>query len=81
MLILLKRMVFPVAYTVLPSKSTEVFIEMLDNIKTIIKPIDSDISVKPFSPTVALSDFELGFIYSNSWLLLSPQTSYSQMGN
>ena len=25
-------MVFPVAYTVLPSKSTEVFIEMLDNI-------------------------------------------------
>jgi hypothetical protein len=54
---------------------------MLANIKTIIKPIDSDISVKPFSPTVALSDFELGFIYSNSWLLLSPQTSYSQMGN
>ena len=54
-------MVFPVAYTVLPSKSTELYIEILNTIKSIIKPIDSDQTVIQFNPTVALSDFEIAY--------------------
>ena len=36
-------LVFPITYTILSNRKTETYVEMLSNLKSIVKPIDSNI--------------------------------------
>ncbi len=51
--------IVPCCYMVLPNKTTATYIEALQSVKNIVKPIESNESVLPINPVYAMADFEL----------------------
>ena len=50
-------MILPCVYSALPNKTTNSYVEMLNALKLIIKPLGSPL--EPYLPNTALTDFEL----------------------
>ena len=51
-------MILPCVYAALPNKKAETYVEMLNAIKTILKPFGDLVSL-PYLPETALTDFEM----------------------
>ena len=51
-------MILPCVYAALPNKKAETYVEMLNAIKTIVKPL-GDLINEPYLPETALTDFEI----------------------
>ena len=51
-------MILPCVYAAMPNKTTETYIEVIDAIKLIVKPLADPITTLAYKPEVALTDFE-----------------------
>ena len=55
-------MILPCAHVTMPDKKTERYIELIEALKLIVKPIIADLSTVPYFPPEVLTDFEQAFI-------------------
>ena len=52
-------MILPCVYSALPNKKTETYVELIEAIKLILKPLaDPNNTILPYFPQIILTDFE-----------------------